>query len=167
MADALPPLLPFWSDTFDTDLVKVVPGVREALGDAAEIPLWTFNSNPTHGRINLPCVWNTDRGCTAFFTSREDGVIVPAQYMTGRAARIGCTWLELLRDVWVHEFCAVVDRRVVLDEHATRGPFYALMYDVRRITPLSDAARAQQQAEALAVVRRATDALRRVLGRCV
>ena len=45
-----------WCDTFDADLLKVVPGAEEALGDTAAIELLTY-SNPTNGKINCPAAW--------------------------------------------------------------------------------------------------------------
>jgi len=42
----------FWADTFDADLLAVVPGADRVLGEVT-VPLWTFGGT-TNGRLNHP-----------------------------------------------------------------------------------------------------------------
>lgn len=164
MADALPPLLPFWSDDWEGDLLKLVPGVREALGDAEGVTLYTYDGSLTHGRINLPCVWNTDHGLTAYFGVRRGYAFKPPHAFTTEAC-VECTWLEVLRDVWSHDYCVVVDGRVVLAADAFYAVFYPMLEEARGWKKLDDDARQKLQRAALALIQAATDAFRRVLAR--
>lgn len=77
-----------WCDTFDADLLEVVPGAAEALGDAAPIELRTY-SRLTDGKINHPACWNTDHGTAAFFWTGP-GFKPPAEYYTD-LPETGCT----------------------------------------------------------------------------
>lgn len=125
-----------WCENFDADLLAVVPGAVEALGDAAGVELWTY-SHVTNGRINHPAAWNTDHGLAAFFSTRDRSP-TPARYVT-RDPLVECTFLEAVRDEWIHSCTIVVNGRVVW-----RPPiraFEQLMFDVRDWKTLADEAR--------------------------
>jgi hypothetical protein len=135
-----------WCDTFDTDLLKVVPGALEALGDTAGVELLT-RSRLTGGRINHPSCWNTDHGIAAFFWTGP-GHEPPSSYVTGEAVA-ECTFLEAVRDEWVHDCVIVVNRQVVWRPPV--GLMTRLMYDLRGWgTPLTDALRAETRGHVLA-----------------
>lgn len=150
---------PFWADTFDGDLLKLVPGVEAALGDAARIPLWTHCAHPTQGRINLPNVWNQDAGLCAFFALDANTPGQPAYCITS-GPRLECTWLEVLRDVWSHNFGVVAGGTLVLEPDGFAHEL-ALLYDVRGWTLLDATTRATYQQRSLDTVRAATQALQR------
>lgn len=99
-----------WCDTFDADLPKVVPGAIEALGEAAKIQLRTY-STLTGGKINCPSAWNTYDGLAAFFWTCDEGR-PDASYVTDSPVA-GCTFLEAVRDEWVHGALVVVDHLIV------------------------------------------------------
>jgi hypothetical protein len=125
-----------WCDDFDADLLKVVPGAAEALGEAAGIRMWTYSSL-VGGKINCPSSWNTDFGSTAFFWTCPEGRPGPTYWTEQRVA--GCTLLEAIRDEWIHTSVVVVDHYV-----AWRPPvrdFEKLMYDVRGWRVLADGER--------------------------
>jgi hypothetical protein len=130
--------VPFWSDAFDADLLKVVPGVEDLLGNAAEIQLWTYCRNRTHGRINLPTCWNTYHGMTSFFWTtipphhRDSyGWVRFGHGLTTNAQLTECTWLEVLRDEWVHGAIVNVDGSMVWRADLLQNTMMALMWDLR------------------------------------
>lgn len=127
-----------WCDDLDVDLIRVVPGAVEALGDAADVQLRTF-SNLTDGTINHPACWSTDFGFTSFFWT-DELYRPPASYRTD-APEVGCTFLEAIRDEWVHSCLIAVNRRIVWRPRP--GWLDRLMYDVRGITVLEDNIREQ------------------------
>ena len=153
----------FWSDDFDADLLKLVPGVREQLGEDAGIVLRTFCGHPTHGRINLPCSWNSHSGLTALFflseppVTQRDGkwVTLPGGYTTD-AEIVECTWLEVLRDEWVHGCNVSVEGVQLLSGDSFGGLCMRLMYDARGWQALSDALRAELHRSALQMIAGAT-----------
>ena len=53
---------PFWSDDFDTDLLRVFPDVDTLLGETINVPIWTI-SHTTYGRLNCPSQWTKPFGC--------------------------------------------------------------------------------------------------------
>jgi hypothetical protein len=125
----------FWSDDFDMDLLKVIPGVAEALGDHADTPLWTYG-NTSHDRINSPSCWNTYTGLAAFFGTDDSGQWKPSDYST-QSPMVACTWLETVRDAWAHGYTAVVNGHPIWDAgRLTDQVFNALMYDLRNWTKL-------------------------------
>jgi hypothetical protein len=122
-----------WCDDFDADLLKVVPGAAEALGDAAHIRLETY-SRLTDGKINHPSCWNTDGGFTAFFWTHPDHR--PAGCWVTDERVVECTFLEVIRDEWVHSCTVDVNGHTVW-----RPPdrlMERLMSDLRGWTTLSD-----------------------------
>lgn len=125
-----------WCDSFDADLLKVVPGAAEALGDLASLRLTTY-SNLAGGRINHPSCWNMAVGTCAWFWTREDGKPDPSYWTDAPEAE--CTLLEAVRDEWVHGCIIVVDHAI-----AWRPPnqlMTRLMYDLRGWTIMTDEAR--------------------------
>jgi len=97
----MPPDQPaaMWCDTFDADLLAVVPGAAEALGPAAEVRLLTY-SRLTNGRINHPSCWSTDEGFAAFFWTGARyrppaGYVTDAPVADARSSKLsgtsGCT----------------------------------------------------------------------------
>jgi hypothetical protein len=125
-----------WCDTFDADLLAVVPGVTEALGDAAGVRLETF-SRMTDGKINCPSAWNDDDGLVSFFWTAPE-FRPPASYVTDDPVA-GCTFLEAVRDEWVHSCAISVNGRVVWSPPS--GLMQHLMYDLRGVAVLAGDAR--------------------------
>lgn len=95
----------FWSDDFDMDLPKVVPGTRDLLGDLADLVLFTHGGS-THGRLNHPTVWNTEVGTTAFVGLQCP--VKPAPYVTMDPV-VECTLWELVRDAWAHDYYVIFE----------------------------------------------------------
>lgn len=125
-----------WCDTFDADLLAVVPGAAEALGLAAGIRLETY-SKTYAGKINLPSCWDTHEGFVAFFWT-DPAARPPAGFVTDDPV-VSCTFLEAVRDEWVHDAAISVNGQVVW-----RPPvrlMERLMYDLRGWTVLPDAER--------------------------
>jgi len=121
-----------WCDDFDADLLAVVPGAAQALGETASIRLETFSSL-TGGKINCPSAWNTDAGLVAFFWTAPE-FRPPASYVTDDPVA-ECTFLEAVRDEWVHSSTISVNGRIVW-----RPPvrlMERLMYDLRGWTVLT------------------------------
>jgi hypothetical protein len=131
-----PPSLPFWSDDFDTDLLKVVPGAAAVLARADGVRLWTYGGT-THDRLNHPCVWGGNHGWSAFFGTHEGGWWLPGSYSPSKPL-VECTWTEAVRDAWVHNYLIVVDGVPAWNNPRLNSVFTKLMYDVRGWTPLPD-----------------------------
>jgi hypothetical protein len=134
-----------WCDTFDADLLAVVPGAAEALGGAAETEMLTY-SRLTDGRINCPSAWNDYGGLTAFFWT--DPQYRPAGCWVTDEPVVSCTFLEAVRDEWVHSCAVVVNSRP-----AWRPPgrlMERLMYDIRGWTVLADDEREKIRSSVLA-----------------
>lgn len=121
---------PFWSDSFDMDLLNVLPDLPDDLGQAANLPLWTHGGE-TRGRLNHPAVW----GVYAYFGTDDTGRWKPDTFTTSQPV-IACTWLEALRDAWPHTYIIAVNRRTIWDAHRLWPTFQKLMYDARAIRPL-------------------------------
>jgi hypothetical protein len=119
-----------WCDDFDADLLKVVPGAAEALGESAGIRMQTY-SYLTDGKINCPASWNGDG---AFFWTRPDGR--PGPYYWTSKPVVGCTFLEAIRDEWIHTSTVIVDGAVIW--RPMWREFEKLMYDIRGWTVLPD-----------------------------
>jgi hypothetical protein len=90
------------------DLLKVFPDLRRMLGATLDVPIWTL-SGTTHGRLNCPVSWNTNRGTLSSFLWLEkpnlqrdkNGWVNIGGYLCNEAETEG-TWLEWLRDSWAH-----------------------------------------------------------------
>jgi hypothetical protein len=122
-----------WCNSFDADLLAVVPGAVEALGTAGEVKLWTY-SRLTDGKINHPSCWNADEGYVAFFWTAPE-LRPPPSYVT-EPPEVTCTFLEAVRDEWVHS-CTIN----VNGQDAWNPPsrlMEQLMYDLRGWTLLGD-----------------------------
>ena len=128
---------PFWSDDFDMDLLKVFPDLPEKLGATKDVLLWTVG-HETYGRLNHPAVWNSHMGSLAFFwleppvlERREGGwFTLPGGY-TDDSPLVECTWLEVLRDGWVHGFAMVLKDRIVWNARDIQQDFDRIMADLR------------------------------------
>jgi hypothetical protein len=143
-----------WCADFDADLLKVVPGAAEALGPAGSIQLQTF-SRLTDGAINCPSAWNTDHGLASFFWTAPE--FRPAAcFVTGDPVS-DCTFLEVVRDEWVHS-CVVCVNGVVVWRPPARL-MERLMYGLRGWTPLEDAEREAIRSDVLRSLRRAAERL--------
>jgi hypothetical protein len=125
-----------WCDSFDADLLKVIPGAAEALGDAASLRLTTY-SRLTGGKINHPSCWNTHNGLMAFFWT-ADGHRPDESWWTD-APEAECTLLEAVRDEWVHGCIISIDGRVTW--RPLSGLMSRLMEDLRGCTPMTDKVR--------------------------
>lgn len=120
-----------WCDTFDADLLAVVPGAAEALGETASMRLETY-SRLTEGKINHPSCWNTDGGFTAFFWTAPQFRPDASFYTDAPVAE--CTFLEAVRDEWVHDCAVNVNGQLVWCPPARL--MQQLMYDLRGWTVL-------------------------------
>lgn len=100
--------LPFWSDDFDMDLLKVFPDICELLGATVTVPIFTL-SRTTYERLNCPCSWNTYNGLTSFLwlekpdLPRDRSGWVSVGACVANESEVEGTWLEWLRDAWVHD----------------------------------------------------------------
>jgi len=119
----------FWSDSFDMDLLKVIPGVVDAAAPAAHLRLWTYGGT-SYGRLNHPAVWNGYKGTLAYFGLDDTGWWKPSANWTD-APMVECTWLELLRDAWVHQYQALVNGWPVFDTSRAWRMFEQLMGHAR------------------------------------
>jgi hypothetical protein len=95
----------FWSDDFDTDLLKVFPDVHKLLGATIDIPIWTIG-HTSYGRLNCPSQWNMPFGCFMWldrpnYPRDKNGWINIGGCVTNDREVEG-TWIEWLRDAWVH-----------------------------------------------------------------
>lgn len=151
---------PLWCESFDADLLRVVPGAVEALGTTADVELFTYNRHPTNGKINCPCGWWTDHGLTSFFWTRP-GYPPDACYYRGDAEMVACTFLEVVRDEWVHNNVVVVNRKRIWTPPARL--MERLMFDLRGWTVLPDEIRESIHAEVLESLRAAAECLQAVI----
>lgn len=130
---------PFWSDNFDSDLLKAVPRAAEALGKAADVRLWTYG-HTTNGRLNHPVCWNDSTGMIAFFGLSPNATGKPDSYYAGTGYEpVECTFLEAARDAWAHSYNIVVARTIILywgRPEQWFDLFEPLMYHIRGRTPL-------------------------------
>lgn len=156
---------PFWSDDFDMDLLQLLPDLPERLGDAANIPLWTYG-NTSYGRLNHPSVWNGHYGHEAYFGTDDTGTWKPDGYRSHYDQIVACTWLEALRDAWPHNYMIFVDRAVVVwDTIRLQPTFDKLMYGLRGWRTLADGEADRLKGHLLASVLAATADLRGLLAR--
>lgn len=105
----------FWADGFDMDLLELYPDLVEKwIGATSEVSLWTVGTT-THGRLDHPCCWNTPSGLAAFFwlsepaiARRKDGWFTLKGGFTSQEPLVEATWLEAMRDCWLHHFAMVM-----------------------------------------------------------
>jgi hypothetical protein len=152
---------PFWSDDFDTDLLRVIPRAADIL-DQVTAPLWTYG-HVTHGRLNHPSVWGSQHGFTAYFGTDDSGTWKPDSFVSD-GQLVQCTWTEVARDAWVHDYLAVVDYEPVWDANRHAGLFLKLMYDLRGITKLPDGEADRLRGQVLASLIAATTDLQNLVG---
>lgn len=145
---------PFWSDDFDMDLPKVVPGARAIVGDIADVTLWT-TGGLCKGRLNHPDVWNSDQGLVAFFGFH--GAARPAIYHSRRDP-VACTVWEAFRDAWPHNYVMLVEQQPVWDTASLWPQFQTIMWHQRRWGRTI----AQRRAAEKAVIRSLTAAVKRL-----
>lgn len=148
--------LRFWSDDLDMDLPAILPGLDEALGESANIALWTHGGT-SHGRLNHPAVW----GGWGMFGTNPTGVWKPADWVTGHPV-VQCTWREALRDAWPHTYRILVDGRPVWDARRLGPAFMSLMYDLRGWRALPDGEADRLRGQVLASVIAATRDLQQI-----
>jgi len=117
----------FWSDDFDMDLLKVIPDVEQMLGELADVELYTHGKT-TNGRLNHPSVWNSYHAMIAFFGFEDPGK--PEAYHTSDLV-VRCTFLEALRDAWVHSYEIFVEGISIWNAFALKPEFDRLMYHIR------------------------------------
>lgn len=100
----------FWSDNFDMDLPKVFPNILEILGETAEQKIWTVG-HETFERLNHPAVWNT-HGAYVWLDKpnlkRDEHGWFSIDSCVSNEKEIECTWLELLRDQWPHNYAFIL-----------------------------------------------------------
>lgn len=123
---------PFWSDTFDLDLLKVIPGVEELLGETADVPLFTHGHRTDDGLLAHPTCWNTTRGLAAFFGFKYPAK--PSAFYTSDPI-VECTFLEALRDAWVHTYVLMVEQRTIFVMPRLQLHFERLLSHHRGWTP--------------------------------
>jgi hypothetical protein len=148
-----------WCDDFDADLLAVVPGVAEVLGPAASVRLFTY-SGLTDGRINHPSCWNGGAGFVALFWTGPAWKPEPYYWTDKDVAE--CTFIEAVRDEWVH------DAAIYVNGHAIWKPpvrlMEKLMYDLRGWTPLADEEREEIRENVRRSLKSAADRLAQVPG---
>ncbi|HWP53619.1 MAG TPA: hypothetical protein VN476_05755 [Pyrinomonadaceae bacterium] len=123
----------FWSDDFDMDLLKVFPNTLELLGDTADEKVWTVGHD-SFGRLNHPVVWNT-HGAYVWLDKpnlrRDKHGWFNIDSCVSDDPEIECTWLELLRDQWVHSFAFILLPVRVQFPSPSYRDFERIMYDLR------------------------------------
>lgn len=124
----------FWSDDFDMDLPRVIPGAKQLLGEKADLELVTHGST-THGRLNHPCVWNQPLGSVAFFGR---GMPHKPVHCWTSDPIVKCTLWEAIRDAWVHDVVIVFETTAIWDGGKTRAEFDPLMSHLRKWTCLPE-----------------------------
>jgi hypothetical protein len=148
-----------WCDTFDADLLAVVPGAAEALAPAGDIELRTY-SRLTNGKINCPSSWNTDQGHLSFFWTAPQ--FRPDACWSTDAPEAGCSFLEAVRDEWVHLAAISVNGHLVW--RPSWRHMSALMYDLRGWTVLAEDEREAVRRDVLRSLERAAKRLIAVTG---
>lgn len=95
----------FWSDDFDMDLLKVFTAVPKIL-KAPDRVLWTVGGT-TYGRLNHPTCWNS-HGAFLWLEKpnllRDERGWFNVLGCVSKSEEVECTWLEWLRDQWVHSW---------------------------------------------------------------
>lgn len=147
-----------WCDTFDADLLKVVPGALEALGETAAVSL-TTRGHSTGGKINSPAAWNTYEGLMSFFWTAP-GHAPDACWYTDHP-EVACTFGEAVRDEWVHGANISVNGHIVW--RPPQDLMMRLMYDLRGWTVLDEAKREEIREHVRRSLEAAAGRLREVL----
>lgn len=125
--------LPFWSDDFDMDLLKVFPDTPKMLTNPYRT-LWTVGAT-TYGRLNHPTCWNS-HGAFLWFHKpnlpRDKHGWFNVLGCVSNTEEVECTWLEWLRDQWVHSWGGTLI--MPLQRRLPPSPqlaFNDIMYDLR------------------------------------
>lgn len=123
----------FWSDDFDMDLLKVFPQFVESVQVFASRELWTVGHR-THGRLNHPTVWNT-HGAFVWLAKpnlpRDKNGWFNINGYVDDSEEIECTWLELVRDQWAHNYDFLLMPSRSLFRSAGWNVFEEIMYHAR------------------------------------
>lgn len=138
---------PFWSDDFDMDLPKILPDVCDAIRavEGHSILVYCYCTALTRGRINCPTAWNSHTGpVTHFWTDKPNhprneygwATFGPGNCTTNDQLATA-TWLEVVRDEWVHQSDVVVDGKLIWRPSELDREFNRLMYDLRDWQKLS------------------------------
>lgn len=125
----------FWSEDFDMDLLKILPGLRDDISFIAGCPLYTFGSLSREGMFSHPAVWNSDVGMSALFFVDEPQLIRDEH---GWVSIGGCvtddpvceiTALDAIRDCWCHNYTLHLEGRRVIASSLRfyNSHFYPLM----------------------------------------
>ncbi|MBB3297843.1 MULTISPECIES: hypothetical protein [unclassified Rhizobium] len=150
---------PMWCDDFDTDLLKVVPGIPELLGDLAGVTLWT-HAGTWEGTLNHPSMWNHDTGLICFFGFNDPDK--PDYFSTGQPP-VQCTVLEMFRDLWCHGATVMMGPIPVWDSQPLQPEFDILMYAVRGWFDTRPNRIRLAQLRARKSIRQAADCLRQLI----
>jgi hypothetical protein len=152
MPDPRPP----WRDDPNLDLLRAIPGAGMAARPAEGLRLVTRGDTTCGHLSEAAWGWYDDDGrccqsCArwAYFGFR--GPAFPPNVHTDLPV-VECTWLELLRDAWTHEYWAIVEGITVF--HG--GAFTPLKYHQRGINPLAEEAAAALRAEGRRRIEEAT-----------
>jgi hypothetical protein len=123
----------FWSDDFDLDLLKIFPELENQLNGMAGTKLWTVG-HETYGRLNHPNIWNS-HGAYVWserpLLPRDEKGWFKIGACVGNEPVIECTWLEILRDSWVHGYGFILLPSGVYFPAADRNLFDQIMYHHR------------------------------------
>lgn len=130
--------LPFWSDELDIDLYRLVPEARDAIGEDANVTLYTYCDKKTHGRINHPALWGRGAWASCIVSTASELIHKPERMAAPAEAVTECTFEELCRDAWLHHYSAILDAEFRLLLCHERRWFNALMYSARRWGGVSD-----------------------------
>lgn len=142
---------PFWSDDFDTDLLRVFPDVRDLLGATINVPIWTI-SHTTHGRLNCPAQWNMPYGCYVWLERpnyrRDKNGWISIHGCVTNDREVEGTWLEWLRDAWAHAFSwTLLPEGTTFTGVDYHRCFYPIMANIRGWEGYVDARVARRMAE--------------------
>ena len=140
----------FWSDDFDMDLLKVFPDFAAELGETADVTVWTLG-HTTFGRLNHPSVWNT-HGAYLWLEKPDlerdaKGWVSVGGCVTDNPL-VECTWLEWLRDCWVHDFNFVMLPMGGLVQCHRSVDFQKIMYRMRGWESAQNAAAMKREEQA-------------------
>lgn len=126
----------FWGDDFDMDLLKIFPNLPQMIS-APDRELWTVGSHKD-GSLLHPTVWNSHGA----YLWTENPTILRDEHgwfnvhgCVADSEVVQCTWLEWLRDAWVHSYGWLMLPSLVPVPAAPRDAFNVIMYDLRKWTP--------------------------------
>jgi hypothetical protein len=150
---------PFWSDDFDMDLPRIVPGWLDILGETASVALKT-HSHTTMGRINLPSCWNEEIGLVSYLGFESP--CKPDWYYTAEPV-VECTFAEAVRDCWAHSTIMRIDGSSLIRGDMMREVFDPIMYHRRGWFPCHPARVKELEGRATAWVRYCAETMRELL----